>query len=230
MNDHATGELLSEAQLWIPQTCARCHSAIYEKYAQSVHGEALSTGNPDVPTCIDCHGVHNIPDPLTNEFRLKSPQICAKCHTDPKRMSPYGLSTQVLNTYVADFHGTTVTLFEKQSPDAETNKPVCYDCHGVHDILRVDDPQKGLQVRENLLARCKMCHPGATADFPSSWLSHYYPSAEKYPLVYYVDLFYKIFIPLVLGGMALLVVMDFGRKMINRTQKAKPSTAAEKEA
>ncbi len=53
-------------------------------------------------------------------------------------MDKYGISTQVLNTYVADFHGTTVTLFEKQSPDAQTNKPVCYDCHGVHDIAATD--------------------------------------------------------------------------------------------
>ena len=79
-----------------------------------------------MPTCIDCHGVHNIGDPTTAEFRLKSPEMCAKCHTDPAIMDKYGISTQVLNTYVADFHGTTVTLFEKQSPDAETNKPVCY--------------------------------------------------------------------------------------------------------
>ena len=32
-------------------------------------------------------------------------------------MGKYGISTQVLNTYVADFHGTTVTLFEQVSPN-----------------------------------------------------------------------------------------------------------------
>jgi hypothetical protein len=71
-------------------------------------------------------------------------------------MAEYELSTDVLETYVADFHGTTVTLFEKQTPDAETNKPVCFDCHGVHDIKRTDDPAKGLQVRENLQSRCQV--------------------------------------------------------------------------
>jgi hypothetical protein len=219
ITDPQTHKTLPEAHLWIPQTCARCHNAIYQKYLTSVHGTALSEGNQDVPTCIDCHGVHNIGDPTTTAFRLKSPDMCAKCHTDPKRMAKYGLTTEVLNTYVADFHGTTVTIFEKQSPDAETNKPVCYDCHGVHDILRTDDPQKGLQVRENLLKRCQTCHPEATSDFPASWMSHYYPSPDKYPIVYYVDLFYKFLIPVVLGGMALLVVLDFARRMINYFQK-----------
>ena len=83
-------------------------------------------------------------------------------------------------------------------------------------------PQKGLSVRENLLARCQKCHPDATANFPDSWLSHYIPSPEKYPMVYYINLFYKFFIPAVLVPMLILVVMDFSRMMINRFRKPKP--------
>jgi hypothetical protein len=223
LKDAATGQLLPATRIWIPTTCQKCHSAIYEKYRNSVHGAALTdANNPDVPTCIDCHGVHIIENPTTSAFRLNSPQICAKCHTDPKRMDKYGISTQVLNTYVADFHGTTVTIFEQTSPDAATNKPVCYDCHGIHDITRVDDPQKGLAIKANILAKCQKCHPDASSNFPDSWMSHYIPSPEKYPIVYYVNLFYKIFIPGVLGSMGLLVVMDFSRLMINRFRKRRP--------
>lgn len=215
--DPATGEILPEARLWIPQTCAQCHSAIYEKYHDSVHGSALTDeGNPDVPTCIDCHGVHNISDPTTAEFRLNSPEICAKCHTDPAIMDKYGISTDVLNTYVADFHGTTQVLFHQETPEQQFNKPVCYDCHGVHDIARADDPEKGLLVRENLLQRCQVCHPDATVNFPDAWLSHYIPSPEKYPIVYYVDLFYKFLIPTVIGGMGLLVVLDISKRVRDR--------------
>jgi hypothetical protein len=212
-----TYQLLPEAHVWISQTCGRCHSEIYNKYQVSVHGQALlGEGNPDVPTCIDCHGVHNIENPTTTTFRLKSPQMCSRCHTDPKVVGKYGLSTNVLNTYVADFHGTTVAIFEKQTPDAATNKAVCYDCHGVHDIQRVKDPNTGIKLRENLLIRCRICHPGANANFPDAWLSHYLPSPEHYPWVYYVNQFYRFFIPVTLGGMALLVVMDVGRTTRNR--------------
>ncbi|MBI3361510.1 MAG: cytochrome c3 family protein [Chloroflexi bacterium] len=221
-NPNDRKQLTAEARQRIPQTCARCHNAIFEKYKKSVHGAALLENiNPDVPTCIDCHGVHNIGDPTTAAFRLKSPQICAKCHTDPARMSKYGISTQVLTTYVADFHGTTVTLFEKQTPDAQTNKPVCYDCHGIHDISRVDDPQKGLEIKQNLLTRCQRCHPDATSNFPDAWLSHYIPSPEKTPLVYYVNLFYRIFIPALLGGMTVLVVLDAARRIYEKAEGRK---------
>jgi hypothetical protein len=215
-----TGKLLDYARLHIPETCAQCHSAIFDNYKESVHGKALTEeGNLDVPTCIDCHGVHNIQSPTTSTFRNSTPYLCAKCHTNNALMHKYGISTNVLNTYVSDFHGTTVVLFDKTYPDQPTNKPVCTDCHGVHDIVSVDDPQKGLEVRENLLVRCQKCHPGATANFPDAWMSHYIPSPEKYPIVYYVNLFYKFFIPAVLGPMLVLVLMDFGRLAINRFKK-----------
>ena len=223
LNDPNTGELFQAARVAIPETCAQCHNAIYEKYRESVHGSALTEeNNPDVPTCIDCHGVHDIEDPTTAQFRLLSPSICADCHTDEALMDEYGLSTQVLNTYVSDFHGTTVTIFQKVTPDAATNKAVCYDCHGVHDIRRVDDPEKGLQVRENLLARCQVCHPDATIEFSDSWLSHYIPSPENNPLVYYVNLFYKFFIPGVLGGMAVLVLLDASWQVRRRIGEPAP--------
>jgi predicted CXXCH cytochrome family protein len=216
-----TREILSDAHVQIPQTCARCHSAIYDQYKESVHGKALLEFiNPDVPTCIDCHGVHNIQNPTTEAFRVSSPQLCARCHTDPARMDKYGISTQVLNTYLADFHGETVTLFQKQSPDRITNKPVCVDCHGIHNISRPDDPQKGLQVKENLLKTCQKCHPDATTNFPDAWLSHYVPSPEKNSLVYYVNLFYRIFIPTVIGGMVIFVAGDIYRRLFKRGKGA----------
>jgi len=210
------GKLLPEGRLAVPRTCARCHGEIQARYRRSVHGAALVDGNPDVPTCIDCHGVHNIPDPRTAEFRLQSPRMCADCHTDAKRMAKYKLSTQVYRTYVADFHGSTVTLFERRHPDQVTNKPVCYDCHGVHDIASKNDPKKGLQVRANLLRTCQKCHPDATINFPEAWLSHYVPTRDRNPVVYWAQVAYNILIPTVVGGMALFVGTDFVRRRIDR--------------
>jgi predicted CXXCH cytochrome family protein len=216
------GHLLAAARTWVPQTCAKCHNAIFEQYKDSVHGQGVLDGsNPDVPTCTDCHGVHNISNPNTTQFRINSPKICANCHTNAAIMGKYNISTQVLNTYVADFHGTTVTLFQKTRPDQQTNKPVCYDCHGVHNIAKVDDPQKGLKIKENMLVACKKCHPDATTNFPSSWLSHYIPDTKNYPLVFYVQWFYYILIPVVLGGMALFVLTDVYRRLFLRRKLAK---------
>jgi predicted CXXCH cytochrome family protein len=208
----------AEPRSKIPQTCERCHSQIYAEYAVSVHGEALlDEGNPDVPTCIDCHGVHNVSGPSNSDFRLFSPQLCAECHADEDLMGKYGISTNVFDSYVSDFHGTTV-IFDQEFPGQETNKPVCIDCHGVHNMKQVDQAESQV-MRENLLTTCQRCHPDATPNFTSAWLGHYEPSLERFPAVYLVDLFYKIFIPAVLGFMVLFVFGDATRRMINRRRE-----------
>jgi hypothetical protein len=128
-----------------------------------------------------------------------------------------------MDTYVSDFHGTTVTIFDKTAPDQETNTPVCVDCHGVHDIARTDDPVKGIQIQSNLLKTCQKCHPDAGENFSASWLSHYIPSPTKAPLVYYVSLFYNILIPTVIGGMVIYIITDVIRRRLEKRKGAKVS-------
>ncbi len=199
----------------IALTCRDCHSQVFDLYADSVHGEGVISGSEDVPTCTDCHGVHDAAGPSNSPFHLFSPQLCAECHADEELMGRYGISTDVFDTYVADFHGTTVVLFEELAPDQETNKPVCIDCHGVHNIVATDDPDSTV-FRENLLGTCQRCHPDATTNFPAAWLSHYQPTAAETPLVFGVRLFYRILIPLVIGAMLLYVVIDGLRRLRGR--------------
>ena len=210
---------LSQPRSRIPQTCEKCHSQIFNLYKDSVHGAALiGEGNPDVPSCVDCHNAHNIQGPSNTQFRLFSPQICARCHANKPLMDKYGINTNVFNSYLSDFHGTTVVMFQAVAPGQETNKPVCIDCHGVHDIKNVSDANSTV-IREHILVTCQKCHPGASPNFPSAWLSHYQPSPQHSPVVYYVGIFYRFFIPTVLGGMALFVVSDAGRRLVNKRKK-----------
>lgn len=206
-------------QRLIQETCSQCHAEIYGKYQESVHGKALSEeGNDDVPTCINCHGVHNVQGGTTS-FHNSTPALCGKCHSNAEIMDKYDISTHVIDTYVADFHGATVKIFEEQFPDQPTNKAVCTDCHGVHDITKTDDPKTGVGIQENLLGKCQRCHPDAGPNFPAAWMSHYEPSPEHYPIVYYVNLFYKFFIPTVLGSMILFVLSDIYRSTVPVTKR-----------
>jgi predicted CXXCH cytochrome family protein len=222
--------LLSEARVKIATTCRQCHAQIYDEYSQSAHGKALrEENNLDVPTCVDCHGVHHMEDPHTVRFRLFSPNLCGSCHADEALMNKYDISTDVFETYVADFHGTTVTLFEKLSPDAPSNKAVCYDCHGIHAIRSMDDPESIAASKENLLKTCQKCHPDATTNFPDSWTSHFQPIFDKQPLVASVNIFYAIFIPSLIGFMGFFVITDAGRKIIGRGKPARHSPSKEVE-
>ena len=135
-------------------------------------------------------------------------------------MEPYGLSTNVLDSYVADFHGSTVILFEELAPDQETNKPVCIDCHGVHAIKATDDPE-GTVFQANLLQTCQRCHPDATENFSAAWLSHYSPEPGKATLVWLATWAYRILIPVVIGAMVLYVIALSVRR--RRSARAVPA-------
>lgn len=214
-SSHAVKSLIG-SKVEIAKTCQKCHGDIYNFYKNSVHGVALlDDENFDVPTCTDCHENHDNTGPGDEGFILFSPQICENCHGDEELMSKYGIRSIVFETYVADFHGATVTIFEKIAPDQQTNKPVCIDCHGVHDIHPVDEKNSSL-MKENLLDTCLRCHPDATTGFSDAWLRHYTPDINHNPLVYMVNLFYYVIIPGTMGGIILFIGTD-----IWRTIKAK---------
>ena len=214
-SSHQTKELSRSPRFVIAQTCATCHAEVYEVYKNSVHGEALlEEGNWEVPTCVDCHNDHANAGPSDPGYLLFSPQICAKCHADEKMMNRYGINTDVFETYVADFHGTTVTLFEQVAPDQETNKPVCVDCHGVHDIQKPDQAYSSF-FKDNIDATCRRCHPGAMPEFGDAWLSHYPPDLEHNAIVYLVNMFYSLIIPGTVGGMLVFISAQVFRRWRN---------------
>lgn len=199
----------------ISRTCEGCHEKIYATYIQSVHGKALTEGNPDVPTCTDCHRAHDIQEAHVDAFIVRTPTLCGNCHANEKLMSKYGLSTDVLRTYLQDFHGVSISFYSRQGGEINAGKAVCTDCHGVHDITKVRDSNSSV-LKENLLKNCQKCHPKASVNFPDTWLPHYEPSPTKAALVYYVKLFYKIFIPFTIGGLLLHILLHIWRVAINR--------------
>lgn len=201
----------------ISLTCGRCHGAIFEEYRNSVHGAALlDEANPDVPTCIDCHGVHNIGDPTTTLFRVRSPELCAKCHANADLMGKYNISTNVFDSYLTDFHGSTVVLFEQESPNVVTNKAVCYDCHGVHNIQAVNKDDGVSSIRANLVTVCRECHPDANADFSDAWIGHYPATQTTHPFFYFLNRLYDVFIPVALGVLVVVIASDLFRRLFRR--------------
>lgn len=199
--------------------CAGCHSEEFDQYKNSVHGQALlEKGDLNVPTCVDCHGVHNMhPAKDSVNFRAQSVAMCSSCHANAKLMQQYGLSTDILTTYVADFHGTTAQLFPDNTGRAP-KQAMCYDCHGNHDVQSTVGAN-GMAVQANMVKTCQKCHPDATSNYPAAWLGHYAPSPDRSALVFWVRGFYNVLI----AGLVLLLVghitLDIGRVFLNTLRK-----------
>lgn len=208
----------AEPRTHISDTCSVCHSDVADTYMKSVHGKGLAEANPDVPVCTDCHRAHDIADPRAASWIVKSPELCAGCHTDKAKMKKYGLSTNVVQSYLSDFHGVTAATSRARRSQAVGGARVtalCIDCHGVHDITKTDAAASPV-LRANLVKTCRKCHATASDNFPDAWLSHYEPSWSKAPAVYAVKLFYMAFIPFIIGGLVLQVLLHLWRVVVNR--------------
>lgn len=199
--------------------CKKCHTDIYDIYAQSVHGKALIDEHiQDVPICVDCHKAHDISNPRTTEYHERIPEMCGDCHANKAIMAKYGLSTDVVKTYLSDFHGVTLGFYKRQQEELyKPGKPiaVCTDCHGTHNITTTVGVDASV-IKANLVKKCQKCHEGADENFPSTWLSHYEATMHKAPLVFIVKEIYKIFMPILIIGLLLQILLHIWRYAINR--------------
>jgi predicted CXXCH cytochrome family protein len=209
-----------EPRTLIPATCGNCHTQEYSTYQSSVHGNALEQeSNPDVPVCTTCHGVHNIHDPRTQQFRVAEPDLCASCHANQEMMSKYGLSADVYALYSTSWHGVDVSVYQARWPTVQHNSAICTDCHGIHNILKPDDPNSTVNPK-NLLVTCQKCHPGVGPNWTGAWTGHYKVSLQRTPFLFYVDSFYSIFTPLVLWICGIYVALQFIRFTVDRVRRS----------
>ncbi len=125
----------------IPALCASCHADVnqmrqydlptdqYAQYRESVHGTLLAEGDPNVATCYDCHGGHQIlkaNDPASTVYPVNVPATCASCHADETLMAPYHIPTDQYDLYRESVHGHA--LLDEQ----DFRAPNCATCHGTH--------------------------------------------------------------------------------------------------
>ena len=211
-----------EPRQLISTTCGKCHTDIYAAYQKSIHGSALmQEDNQDVPVCTDCHGVHNVQDPRTAQFRVQSPDLCAGCHADNELMQKYGLSTDVYNLYNLSWHGVDVSVYKANWPTVWHESAVCTDCHGVHEIYTTDNPDS-LVNPDHLLETCQKCHPGVGPNWVDAWTGHNRIDIIRTPILYYTEVFYDRFTWAVVWVSILYVLLQILHAVIDRVRRSLP--------
>lgn len=150
----------------IPETCGWCHVGICKDCTDdtSIHGMKVAEGDPDAPVCTDCHTSHEIIHPDEVAFKLASGERCGACHEDR------------IKHYQETFHGKVLA-------PGRGSVAACFDCHGHHDIVGIDDEHSRLFGEKKLT--CQQCHPSATAKF-TGYLAHAdHLNREHYPVLYW---------------------------------------------
>lgn len=79
----------------VVKTCGTCHEEkelaekygfsplVMERYLESFHGRKLKVGHPNAPSCVNCHGAHdikNVKDPSSPVYGANKIKTCGKCH------------------------------------------------------------------------------------------------------------------------------------------------------
>lgn len=193
----------------IATTCGDCHEEIATTYDASIHGQAVLHGNADAPTCVDCHGEHDIRGPKDPESSVYPAHItrttCVRCHESERLARRYGLSAGRLSTYLDSYHGLA-------NLGGSATVANCASCHGVHDIRPSSDPLSTVN-RANLPHTCGKCHPGAGENFALGTI-HVAPGVDngEHWLVDLVRRVYLWLIAVVIGGMLLHNGFDFARR------------------
>ena len=194
----------------IPNTCGKCHHGIEDKFVKSIHSKTYNKTDKELPVCNDCHSAHKIRRTDIDGFKLEIMDKCGRCHE------------RIAKTYFDTYHG-------KVSQLGYTKTAKCYDCHGSHDILPVTDVRSHLS-RQNVLATCQKCHPGATKKF-AGYLTHAtHHDPRKYPWLFWT--FWGMTALLVgtfiMGGLHTLLWLPRALKMRRNKKTIKQVTAKEK--
>lgn len=163
-------------------SCGVCHSLVKQAFLDSAHAQKGMI-------CATCHGGNPADAQSTamapaagfkgRPSRRQIPALCASCHSDPKRMQPYGLPTDQFAEYQLSRHGWALAR-----GDART--AVCTDCHTTHHILPPDSPRSTVSPG-NSPGTCARCHADekriAAYGLPADEYAEYVGSVHALALV-----------------------------------------------
>ncbi|MBD3224728.1 MAG: hypothetical protein GF313_08360 [Caldithrix sp.] len=136
--------------------CNFCHDQVQEKFETGIHGMALADHQPYAPTCVECHGQHDIlrsSNPEAETYRMNIPFLCGKCHREGAPVARvYNITEHnILDNYSQSIHGEA--LFKK----GLTVSATCVDCHKSHEILPHTDSGASTH-KANIAETCMQCH------------------------------------------------------------------------
>lgn len=145
--------------------CSICHDSQVTDYNISEHGKEFSAGNKNAPTCITCHGKHDVmkkSNVASPTFKTKIPTLCGECHGKETELSKNpDFRDDVVKDYSMSIHGKG--LLES----GLTVTASCVDCHTSHRELKASNPISAVH-DNNIAATCAKCHQGIYEEFRTS--------------------------------------------------------------
>jgi len=201
-------------------TCKDCHEEpIYRPFSVYKGQKMPGVSQRGITRCKACHRTGNFAEDFyehvtsrlhKTRFPLETIKICAKCHQNKALLERHGLHDAV-STYRDTFHGKLMLLGSERTPD-------CSDCHVVvgqntHLIKTQNDPASAVN-EANVANTCRSaeCHEKADAQL-ASFHVHMTYDVNKYPIEFYMLIFFKGLMAVVLYFFLTLIFFELMRRL-----------------
>ena len=173
--------------------------------APAAASASAEAGNPDNAACLGCHGQEGFTPHVTSAGVLAksvhAQRACLDCHHNITgipheratgeaksagqlaiiRDGCGGCHVENFKSYSDTYHGQVTAL-------GHTYTAMCFNCHGKHDILRVNDPASTVHP-DNRLNTCRQCHANATQGFVTFQPHANTHDRERYPAMFWTAKF-----------------------------------------
>jgi uncharacterized protein with PIN domain len=146
--------------------CGACHTEVAQQFTRSRHGKLLLDGDPNAPSCKECHGTHGVLGRLSSAsptFATNVPQLCGRCHREGQKAAVRyeGPEHEIIESYTESIHGKGLLR------SGLTVTATCTSCHTAHAVLPRTDPESSVN-RANVPKTCGACHHGIEDQFEQS--------------------------------------------------------------
>jgi hypothetical protein len=124
-------------------TCYHCHTQVVNEFRNNIYYDKGFTctdchdGNPQTNATVISYSVMS-GNFIGRPSRSSITDVCSKCH--PQEAKDYKTS-----------------IHWEQIAKGHTDAATCTDCHGVHEIRAISDPNSSTS-RQNIPATCAKCH------------------------------------------------------------------------
>ena len=189
------GKGLLQSGLMVTATCTDCHTAHGVLPLRRPRLERQPRQRPDDvrPLPPRHRGAVRAERPLAERWRDRQ----ESCRSATTATAPHTIRRADTEGFKLDDHGPVRPLPRGDREDLLRHLPregvqlgytktaKCYDCHGAHDILPGRGPALTPEPRQNVVATCQKCHPGATRRF-AGYLTHAtHHDPQKYPWLFW---------------------------------------------
>lgn len=203
--------------------CKDCHDQPLYRPVSAFKGVAKhGVSQRSISRCKSCHTSGNFAKDFyehvttrlhKTRFSNEIVEVCAKCHQDPEFQKRHKLDDAV-TTYKQTFHGKLVALGSERTAD-------CIDCHVVegenNHLIEAKTVPTSSTHKNNVGNTCRAsdCHKTASAQL-AGFQTHVTYEKDKYPLQFYMLVFFKALMALVLYFFLTLIFLELLRRLFPR--------------